>query len=233
MKFDAYSLKARIAPAFLTIIIPIIVFNYFFVSEEFSKFVGEIMAAEIFSNITVPIICLFFLSQFGRTIGKNVFEKLYFKEEKLMPTTSFLLFSDNTYSEQHKSKIRDKMSSDFSADLPSKGEEELNIDNAKIRIVELMALVRNRLAKNDFLLQHNIEYGAMRNAIGGAVFGVILSIANIIFFSQIVENDLAFYISIISLSCYILLILFSKVLIDFYGKNYAKILFREYLSLNP
>lgn len=233
MKFDAYSLKGRIAPAFLTIIIPVIVFNYFFASEEFSKFVGDIMTVKIVSNITVPIVFLYFLSELGRTIGKNVFERLYFKEEKLMPTTNFLLFSDTTYSEQHKFKIRDKMSSDFSTDLPSKDEEELDIDNARIRIVELMALVRNKLMKNDFLLQHNIEYGAMRNAIGGAVIGVILSIANIIFFKHIVENDLAVYISVTSLLCYVLLILFSKVLIDFYGKNYAKILFREYLSLNP
>lgn len=232
MKFDTYSLKGRIAPAFLTIIIPIIVFNYFFASEEFSKFVGEIMAVKIVSNITVPIIFLFFLSQLGRTIGKNVFEKQYFKEEKLMPTTSFLLFSDNTYSEQHKSKIRDKMSGNFSADLPTKDEEELDLNNTRMRIVELMALVRNKLKKNEFLLQHNIEYGAMRNAIGGAVLGAILSIANIIFFKEVIENDLAVYISITSLTCYLLLILFSKVLIDFYGRNYAKILFREYLSLN-
>lgn len=232
MKLDMYSLKGRIAPAFLTIILPIVVFNYFFASDELSKLFDEIMAVKVISNITVPLIFLFFLSQLGRVVGKNVFEKMYFKEEKLMPTTSFLLFSDSTYSEEHKTKIRNKISSDFSTVLPTKDEEELDTDNARIRIVELMALVRAKLSDNKFLLQHNIEYGAMRNAIGGSVFGVIFSVANIIIFKFFVENDLAVYISIALLIFYVLLILFSKVLLGFYGRSYAKILFREYMLLN-
>jgi hypothetical protein len=40
MKFDEYSLKARIVPTFFSIIIPIIVFNHFYVSEEFSNLLG-------------------------------------------------------------------------------------------------------------------------------------------------------------------------------------------------
>ena len=231
MKFDKYSLIGRIAPAFFSIIIPIIIFNSFYVSEEFSAFVGEMMAVKIATNLTVPVICLFFLSQFGRVIGKNVFEKKYFKDEKFMPTTNFLLFSDETYSEQHKLKIREKISQDFNSKLPTKEEEEQDIANSRTIIVELMALVRGKLKENTFLLQHNIEYGAIRNLIGGSVLGLLLSLGNIIFFKYIAVNELAANISVVTLIVYGMIILLSKILIEFYGQSYAKILFREYLSL--
>lgn len=232
MKFDTYTLKGRIIPAFFSIIIPIMIFNHFYASEEFSKFVGEVMGAKLVSNLTISTICLIFLSQFGRVLGKNLFEKNFFKEERFMPTTNFLLFSDDTYSDQHKSKIREKIATDFKSTLPSKEEEAKNINQSRTIIVELMALVRGKLKGNEFLLQHNIEYGAMRNVIGGSILGFLLSIGNIIFFKYMMVNELAVNISIVTLIIYGLLIVLSKILIEFYGKSYAKILFREYLSLD-
>jgi len=230
MKFDAYALKGRIAPAFLSIIIPIMVFNHFYVSEEFSKFVGEVLGAKLISNLTISGICLMFLSEFGRLLGKNVFEKVFFKDERHMPTTNFMLFNDSTYSEQHKNKIRNKITDDFDTLLPTKEEEDADQDNARIRIVEVMALVRKKLHGNKFLLQHNIEYGAMRNAIGGSVIGVALSLINIVFFNYSTPSELAVTISVITLIIYLSLIALSKYIIVFYGNNYAKILYREYLG---
>ena len=81
MKFDTYTLKGRIVPAFFSIILPIMTFNHFFISEEFSKAVGEILGAKLISNLTISTICLYFLSEFGRLIGKNVFERIYFQDE--------------------------------------------------------------------------------------------------------------------------------------------------------
>lgn len=51
MKFDLYALKARIMPAFFSMLIPIMVFNHFYVSEEFSKFIGGVLGAKVVSNI--------------------------------------------------------------------------------------------------------------------------------------------------------------------------------------
>lgn len=232
MKFDTYALKGRIVPAFFSIIIPIMIFNHFYVSEEFSKFVGEVLGAKLISNLTISGICLVFLSEFGRLLGKNVFEKSFFKDEKYMPTTNYMLFSASIYSEQHKNKIRDKMASDFDVSLPTKEEEEVDQDNARTRIVEVMALVRKKLHGNKFLLQHNIEYGAMRNVIGGSVIGLVLSSINVIFFSFSAPNKLAVTISMVTFAIYLLLIVLSKYIIGFYGNNYAKILYREYLGEN-
>lgn len=230
MKFDAYALKGRIVPAFLSIIIPIMIFNHFYVSEEFSKFVGEVLGAKLISNVTISGICLVFLSEFGRFFGKNIFEKSFFKDELHMPTTNYMLFSDSMYSEQHKNKIRNKMADDFDVSLPTKEEEEADQNNARIRVVEVMALVRKKLHGNKFLLQHNIEYGAMRNAIGGSVIGAVLSLANIVFFNYSAPNKLAVTISVVTFTIYFFLIALSKYIIVFYGNNYAKILYREYLG---
>jgi hypothetical protein len=230
MKFDAYALKARIAPAFFTIIIPVMVFNHFYASEEFSKFVGGFIGAKLISNMTISGICLFFLSELGRILGKHVFEKIYFKDELYMPTTELLLFNNNVYSEQHKMKIRKKIKSDFKVELSTKEVESADEMLARTKIVEIMALVRKKLHGNKFLLQHNIEYGALRNAIGGAIVGSVLSISNILFFGLFVPNVLAKNTSIVTLIVYLMMIIFSKITIEFYGNNYAKILYREYLG---
>lgn len=230
MKFNEYALKARIMPTFFSVIIPIMVFNHFYVSEEFSKFVGGVLGAKILSDLTISVICLYFLSEIGRIISKNIFQRIYFKDEIYMPTTNYLMFSDHTYSHQHKIMIRDKVFSDLKIKLPSADEEKADEFDSRRRIVETMALIRKKLEKNKFLLQHNIEYGAMRNVIGGSVLGIVLSILNIIFFNRYINIDLAVYISSVTLIIYISLVLFSKIIIDFYGNNYAKILFREYLG---
>jgi hypothetical protein len=122
MKFDEYELKARIVPAFFSIIIPIMVFNHFFISEEFSKFVGGVFAVNLIANLTISSICLYYLSEVGRFIGKNVFERIYFKEETKMPTTSFLMFEDNTYSREYKNRIRHKVVFYLNLYLPTEEE---------------------------------------------------------------------------------------------------------------
>lgn len=229
MKFDKYSITGRALPAIFSMIIPIIIFNHFYASDEFAALIGEVMGAKVIANLTMPVICLFLLSQFGRMIGKNVFEKNFFKDEKLMPTTQFLLFSDTNFSEQYKLKIRNKMEADFNTKLLSKNEEAEDIEESRTRIVETMALVRRSLSKNEFLLQHNIEYGAMRNLIGGSVLGLLICIFNIVFFNLFVEHNLASNISVFMLTFYGGLILLSKKIIAFYANRYAKILFTEYL----
>lgn len=230
MSIDEYALKARFSPAFLTIIFPIMVFNHFYVSAEFSTFVGEIMGARLVSNLTISAICLYFFAEFGRLIGKNVFERHFFLEESAMPTTDFLLHIDSTFSAEYKKRFRDRIQSEFGLVLATVQEEAQNPELARTRIVEAMALVRKSLTESKALLQHNIEYGAMRNAIGGSVIGAVLSLANVWFFSQVVPHDLAVILSGVSLGLYALLIASSRIIIRFYGRNYAKILYRDYLG---
>lgn len=229
MKFDHYELMARLVPAVFTMILPVLIFNHFFVSDKLSDFLNDINGIKILSNITISGILLYFISQFGRIIGKAVFEKLLFFDELRMPTTDMLMFSNETFSDSHKMKIRGKIFQDFSVELPTQAEENQNEMLSRTRIVEVIALVRKKLSDNKFLLQHNIEYGAMRNALGGSIIGLVLSIFNIVCFTYVVPAPLAVSLSIATAIVYLLLILLSKFLINSYGRSYAKILFREYL----
>jgi K+-sensing histidine kinase KdpD len=230
MKFDAYALKSRIAPAFVSMIVPIMLFNFFFSSPEFAKFVGDVLGAKIFANLTISLVCLYYLSEAGRFVAKHVFERLYFKNETYMPTTDLLMFENDTYSTDYKTRIRQRIKRDFKIQLPTPEEEAADNVIARRRIVETMALVRKKLAKNSLLSQHNTEYGAVRNLIGGSAIGLVFSMINILFFSAVVKNPLAVYISIVTLACYMVIILASRLLLSFYGFNYAKILFREYMG---
>ena len=147
-----------------------------------------------------------------------------------MPTTNFLLHSDSTFSAEYKERFRARVSNDFGFELPSAANQLSDEVAARRRIVEVMALIRQKLKRNRFLLQHNIEYGAMRNAIGGAAMGVVLCLVNIGFFYLAVPYRLAIYISAVLLILYVLLLLLSKIIINFYGRNYAKVLFREFMG---
>ena len=228
MKLDAYSLKARIAPAFVSIIIPVMVFNHFYTSVEFAKFVGDVLAYKIAANVTISVILLFYVAEAGRFISKNFFEKRYFKQELYMPTTNFLLFSDSGYSPEYKMRMRKKLFSDFKSRLSSEEEEIADEMMARTKIVEIMALIRKKLHGNKFLLQHNIEYGAIRNLIGGSAIGFFISLTNIMFFEYVVPAKTAVIISVVTALLYAIIIGLSRVLFDFYGVNYAKVLFREY-----
>lgn len=231
MEFNEYALKARFAPSLITIILPIMVFNHFYVSPEFASFVGEVTGVTIVSNLTISVICLYYLSELGRFFGKNIFEKYYYKEESYMPTTNFLMHADMTFSSEYKEKFGKKVHTDFGFTLPSVNDQRLNEIDARIRIVEVMALIRKKLSENRFLLQHNIEYGAIRNAIGGAVVGTIFCLLNLGFFTVLVPSKIATHISISLLLIYGVLIAASKAIMDFYGRNYAKVLFREFMGM--
>ncbi len=227
--FDKYSMKARVLPATFTILVPLIIFNHFFTSPILSDLLGAFEASEAISNISISLVLMFYLSQIARIIGKNLFEKRIFKDELKMPTTEFMLFSDKQFSDNYKMNFASKVKSDFNIDLHSKQEEIEDEQTARRKIVEAMSSVRKSLFKNSFLLQHNIEYGAMRNTIGGSIIGLILCIINCFFFYFIVRVDFAIYASCVLGIIFILLILFSKSIIVSYGKAYAKILFREFM----
>lgn len=233
MRFDRYALIGRVIPAFFSIIVPILVFNHFFTSKIFSDFVGGVLGAKVLSNLTISGVSLYYLSEVGRFLGKHLFENFYFEGEAAMPTTTMLLFKDKTYSAAYKKRIKRKVLDDFGIKLPNESDEIADERTSRTRIVETMALIRKQLHGNAFLLQHNIEYGAMRNAIGGSVLGAILCIINMAFFSYVRRIPTAIYISGVILCIYLLFIAGSKVILNFYGVNYAKVLFREYMGSPP
>ena len=168
--------------------------------------------------------------QVNRLLAKEIFQRLYFKEELFMPTTTHLLWNNYYYDDAIKNKIRDKVQAKFEINLLNPQEEQQNENKARKLILTGVSQIRIALKGNAMLLQHNIEYGFWRNLIGGCVLAVIFSIV-IFFYGR--QNNLKGLetIGLISFIVYLIPILISKPIIKHYGRYYSKILYEQFLSL--
>lgn len=229
MKINEYYIKARLFPTILTSI-PILSLYYFGFSEKIMEFFIFIDGYKWASDITLSISIIYFLVQINRLISKELFQNIFFKEELNMPTTNFLLNSDKTLAKSMKSQIVQKIAADFNIHLLDSNSENENEEEARKTISSAVAQVRNVTRGNSMLLQHNIEYGFVRNLIGGSVLASIISIINVYLFEYAFPNQFAFKLNLVLLCIYILPIILSKFLINKYGKYYAKILFEQYLK---
>ena len=223
--FNQYNLQARIAPAIICAI-PILLFQYFFLSQEISIFIAFLGNLKFAGNLTISIVILYFLSQINRYLSKTFFEK----EKIYIPTTDFLLFSNSEYSNEYKIKIYEKLEKDFGLKLPIEKEQKENEINSRKRISEIISLVRRKVGNGKLLLQHNIEYGFWRNLIGGSIISVLFS-GITTYFSYAENNKTLFIASIILLIIYLLILICNKFIIDSFGKMYARVLIQEYMGM--
>lgn len=226
MSFDTYTIIARIFPLLISAA-PLIILSSFVVDRELSdmfkgfKWVGD---------VTLSVLIVYLLSQVNRLIAIELFEKKYFKDQMNMPTTNLLLHSDSIYSDEFKMKVRERVRADFKIELPTHEEELADEARSRKRIVEIVGLIRNKVGKGQLLIQHNIEYGFVRNLISGSVIGLIASAVDIYLFRYYYISNKAFTVSIITAVFFGAVLLLSKYLINRYGYLYAKRLFQEYLT---
>lgn len=225
---NKYTLQARFFPTILCSI-PIIIFQYFFLSKEMSDFFAHLGKIKWAGDITITVSAIYFLSQLNRLIGKDLFEKKYFEDEKKMPTTNFLMFSDDQYSKEYKLKIHEKIKKDFGLSLSSEEEEKREEENSRRKIVEAVSMIRKKVGEGTLLLQHNIEYGFLRNFIGGSIPATLFSLINI-YLAIDSSKKSVLIISIVLGIVYLSSIIFSKYLITRKGILYARILIQEYMA---
>jgi hypothetical protein len=225
---DRYMIEARIYPAIATLP-PFILLNYFYLQLYLSDFINTTLTLAI-GGISVSIVFVFLLMEVNRLLSKMVLERRYFKNELTMPTTDFLLFKDGTYSEDYKNKIRNKISAEFGAKLPSKREENTEELSARQKITEAVSFVRTKMKSGRLLLQHNIHYGMARNLIGGAYIALLVSALDFIIFMLVSPNQIAAVISLILICLYGSIIAFRKYILTAHAKYYARVLFQEYLA---
>ncbi len=223
--FNQYNLKARIFPTIICAI-PILLFQYFFLSEKISIFLTFLGNLKFAGDFTISIVILYFVSQINRLFSKTFFEK----KEIYMPTTDFLLISNSEYSNEYKVKIYEKLEKDFGLKLPIEKEQKKNEIYSRKRISEIMSLARKKVGSGKLLLQHNIEYGFWRNLIGGTIFAVLFS-GITTYFSYSESNKTLLFVSIILLIIYLLILIFNKFIIGRFGKMYARVLIQEYMGM--
>lgn len=222
MKANKYTLTARAFPALITLV-PITICISFFLNSTIEAAIGNKILLKLAGNLSLSVVIFYFLTQVIRFIGKEVFERIYFKNELRMPTTDFLMPNDNNLSAPYKEKIYSKIKKDFrfSIDL-SQNENDL-----RKQIVEAVGMIRSKIKDGRLLLQHNIEYGFSRNLIGGSPLAFIFSIVNLYLYRQQMS---LFYLNIIFACFFGLLLMLSKFIINRFGVLYAKRLYQEYVS---
>lgn len=230
MATNTYYLKARLFPTVLTSIPAIILYNKFVAVIYRDKLENIYAALPTITDVIFSGAIIFLLVQINRFLSKELFERLYFKDEINMPTTNLLLISNNVLETSIKQKIQDKIKTKFDITLLSSNEETADEPRARKLIVTTVSQIRNVLRDNSLLLQHNIEYGFFRNLIGGSFLAFLISL--IILFSSHCAGEIATRnLGVILMSIYFIPIILSKVIIDRYGKYYAKILYEQFLTI--
>ena len=230
MAANTYYLKARLFPTVLTSIPALILFNKFVASLYHDKLENIFSALPTITDVIFSGAIIFLLVQLNRFLSKEIFQRLYFKDEINMPTTNLLLKSNNELETSIKQNLEVKIKSKFDITLLSSDEETADEERARKLIVTTVSQIRNVLRDNSILLQHNIEFGFFRNLIGGSFLAFVISIIIVVFShctGDIASRSLGFILIVI----FFLPMLFSKVIINKYGKYYAKILYEQFLTI--
>ncbi len=227
---NIYFFRARLFPALITSI-PLLIFTNKIIAVKYATALKSIYdVLPLITHLGLSTAIIFLLVQINRLVAKEVFQRWYFRDELYMPTTNHLLINNTYYPLTIKNKIRDKIAAKFQIDLLDAVEEKQKHEQARKLIVTAVSQIRNSLRGNAMLLQHNIEYGFWRNLIGGSLIALFFA-AIIIWYGY--NNNFSDQITV-GLICFIVFlipIVLSKMIIRYYGKYYAKVLFEQFLSL--
>jgi hypothetical protein len=219
MKVNTYYFKARLFPTVITSI-PLLVF----VTQVLNPLYGESLKKiydilPMLTSLGIYAGLVFLSVQINRFVSKEIFQKFFFKEDINMPTTNYLMWSNVFFAVDTKKAISEKILSSFNIILLNPTDEQQDDLMARNLIVHAVSQIKNKLRDNAILFQHNIEYGFIRNLIGGSLIAIIFSIV-IIIYSLIYGDGTLRNAGIILLIIYSLAIILSKLLITKYGRYY-------------
>lgn len=228
---NQYFIRARLFPTILTAI-PIIIFINYVLNKELYPSLNQIYSIlPTLTGFGISAAIIFLSIQINRIVSKELFQRIYFQEEIEMPTTKFLLWTNDKIDKESKIKIRKKINEKFKIKLRNETDENSNLNESKKQIAFAVSQIRNHLRGNILLFQHNVEYGFIRNLIGGSLIATIISLGTFIY-SFISDDSTLKITSIILLSIYIIPILLSKFILNKFGNYYAKTLYEQFLTEN-
>jgi hypothetical protein len=165
--FNEYSLKARMFPAFLCAV-PFLILKHFLIDPYLGVTLSTSLFLVVFGDISLVAVLMYLLTQINRFISKTLFE-----DKSNFPTAKMLLPSNKEFSVETRQNLDEKIYHDFHLNLPTLPEENANIDNVKKRIKEIVHFIINKVGCGKLLLQHNIEYGFVRNLRVDITYAVI------------------------------------------------------------
>lgn len=228
---NQYFIRARLFPTILTAIPTIIFINYVLNKELYPSLDQIYSILPTLTGFGISAAIIFLSIQINRIVSKELFQRIYFQEEIEMPTTKFLLWTNDKIDKNSKIRIRKKINEKFKIKLKTEAEENIDLNESKKQITFAVSQIRNYLRGNILLFQHNVEYGFIRNLLGGSLIATIISIGVLVY--SFISNDSTLKItSLILLSIYIIPILLSKFILNKFGNYYAKTLYEQFLTEN-
>lgn len=219
-----YSIEARVAPTALGLV-PFYIFQYIYLRNIVTL---EPFAVKVIGDISLSAIVLYGVLALLVRYPSKLFEDRLFKNKLYFPTTNFLLFVNDEYSDETKKRIRLKIESDFSISLPSKEEEAKDMKGARKMAKDVVSLIIRKVGDGQLVLQQNIAYGFTRNLWGASWIGLLFSV---VLASVAYGKDLqVFNFGIGLLIVYILYLTFGQYIEKYFAENYARKLIEEYLN---
>lgn len=227
IKFNTYTINARILPAIISII-PFFILWFYIRSylglKDLEKFLLNI---KFYGEITLSIAAIYFCSLIIRQLSKY-FESKYFIHADGFPTTFLMTYSDNTFSKEYKDKYRSKIKEQFDISLLNEEEEKSNYIEAKKLLNEATKQVILKIKDGYLVKHHNIWYGFYRNFIGGTIISMVICLANIV--TGLFINTNLTIISSALFIVYLLIFLFRKKILFGAAIDYAKQLIAEFMQ---
>lgn len=221
--FDKYSREARMFPAILSLIPLYLLFLSFI---DFSSSIDTYLETSL--GFVLCLVLVYFFAEMTRNLGKGLENKV-FRNGMSFPTTELLLHSNDTYSQDKKKKIYDKIKKEFGIILSTKSEESIDTKEARRKIKEAIGLIRQKLGNGRLLMNYNIRYGFWRNLCAAAPFALGACTIAFLALTIIIHSPAYATISIILSLFYLLLWITDKKILKYFGYQYAEQFYLEYL----
>ena len=227
-KISGYELFARYMPAILTAI-PFLCLGFLLMKGPTGDIIAFLMSLKFCGYLSISIAGLYFWAQLIRSTAKH-FEKRYFMDKSGFPTSYLMLYSHVGYSDAYKDLYRKRIQKGFGFSLFSKDQEFQDPTEALRQLNDITKQVILRVGDGVLVGKHNQWYGFFRNLIGGAVYGVLGSVLNVILARYVLQEIGLLYISIPLVLIYCGLLLFRRELLIQHAEAYARQLHAEFMQ---
>ena len=232
---DTYTKYARVLPAIVAMILPCISTVYFICHIPCVKYFFAEELNDMWEALIIILPCSLVYSAIGyfarelfRSISKIIFQyKLFNEDETNMPTTDLLMFNCSSFSKKYILKIMHKINADFKLVLKNEEEQLENEIEARKEIANAVQLIRNVTRDDKILLQYNIQFGFLRNFMGGMVVAFVISFLLLLISACLREPSiLHLIICIVDIA----ILISSFTILKYRAKAYARQLYVAYLT---
>ena len=177
LHLDDYDLEAVFTPSIVNLLILDFVFTCTLLSVA-ENTVWWRTAIAIATPLAAAVILTRFVMYLFRATSR-VYEDVFYRKDRLnFPTTSMLLYNDQSISKVMKKRIRNDLQALYNIQLCSENHEEADEIEARRTAKDAVSLIRNTVAdSNDSMSRRKLKrYGFYRNFLGGAVYCLPLSL---------------------------------------------------------